>query len=56
MKSWVDLIRQHGNNSTHKLAIADPKRAQSTLMFTGELLRLIYEMEHVAKQYTNPNP
>ena len=52
MKGWVDLIRQHGNKATHSLESPDKKRAESTLMFTAELLRLIYEMEHISKQYT----
>ena len=52
MKKWVDLIRQHGNKAAHLLEAPDRKRAESTVMFTAELLRLIYEMEHLAKQYT----
>lgn len=55
MKSWVDLIRQHGNKAAHLLEKPDRKRAESTLMFTAELLRLIYEMEHLGKQYA-PKP
>jgi hypothetical protein len=55
MKPWVDLIRQHGNRATHRLEAPDRKRAESSLMFTAELLRLIYEMEYVARQYI-PSP
>ena len=55
MKKWVDLIRQHGNKAAHLLEPPDRTRAESTLMFTAELLRLIYEMEHMANQYT-PKP
>ena len=51
MKGWVDIIRQHGNKATHKLAAPDNERAESTLMFTAELLRIIYEMEYLAKRY-----
>ncbi len=51
MKPWVDLIRKHGNSSTHKLISPDVKRSESTLMFTAELLRIVYEMEHIAKKY-----
>ena len=51
MKNWVDLIRQHGNKATHLLESPDKKRAESTIMFTAELLRLIYEMEHISKKY-----
>ncbi len=53
MKGWVDLIRKHGNKATHRLDPPDRKRAESTLMFTAELLRLIYEMEYMAKQYAS---
>ena len=52
MKSWVDLIREHGNKATHLLETPNKSRAESTLMFTAELLRLIYEMEYISKQYS----
>lgn len=55
MKVWVDLIRQHGNMAAHILEKTDRKRAESTLMFTAELLCIVYEMEHLAKQYRNGN-
>ena len=55
MTRWVDLIRQHGGKATHLIEKPDRQRAESTLMFTAELLRLIYEMEHIANQYT-PEP
>lgn len=55
MKGWVDLIRQHGNKSTHKLDAPEKERAQSTVMFTAELLRLVYEMEYMANKFT-PKP
>ena len=55
MKEWVDLIRQHGGKATHLIEKPARKRAESTLMFTAELLRLIYEMEHLASQYI-PKP
>ena len=54
MKGWVDLIRMHGNASTHKLASPDKTRAESTTMFTAELLRLVYEMDFMAKKYVAP--
>ena len=56
MKGWVDLIRQHGNKSTHKLYAPEKERAQSTVMFTAELLRLIYEMEYMANKFTYDQP
>ncbi len=51
MKGWVDMIRRNGNNSTHKLIPPEKERAEGTLMFTAELLRLVYEMDTIAKKY-----
>jgi hypothetical protein len=56
MKEWVDLIRQHGNKSTHKLDSPEKERAESTVMFTAELLRLVYEMAFMAKRYMKSQP
>jgi hypothetical protein len=56
MKGWVDLIRKHGNLSTHQLPSPDRTRAESTLMLTAELLRLIYEMEYLSSKYTASKP
>ncbi len=55
MTKWVALIREHGGKATHRIEAPDRKRAESTLMFTAELLRLIYEMEHMADKYI-PKP
>ena len=54
MKEWVDMIRRHGNRAAHELDRPDKARAESTIMFTAELLRLIYEMESEAKRYARP--
>lgn len=51
IRDWADLIRKFGNQSTHKLASPDEKRTEATLMFTMELLRIIYEMEHIANRF-----
>jgi len=56
MKPWVELIREHGNQSTHELDTPNEQRAQSTVMFTAELLRLIYEMEHLASKFASTAP
>ena len=58
MKPWVDVIRQHGNQAAHELDPPDKDRAESTVMFTAELLRLVYEMAHMAQKYggKKPNP
>lgn len=51
MKVWVDMIRQHGNISTHEIPPADRDRALMTLEFTEQMLRIVYEMEHRAKKF-----
>ena len=55
MKRWVDIIRQHGNKATHRLEAPSQERAESTVMFTAELLRLIYEMEHMSNKFAPPD-
>jgi hypothetical protein len=54
MKPWVDLIREHGNMATHNLDAVDQNRAEHTLIFTAELLRVVYEMEYLAGQISTP--
>ena len=54
MVPWVDLIRSHGNESTHRLQPASPERATNTLAFTTQLLRLVYEMDHRAQRFVTP--
>ncbi|MET9276114.1 DUF4145 domain-containing protein [Kribbella sp. NPDC003557] len=59
MKPWVDVIRKHGNIAVHDLPHTDRDRAIGTLTFTEHLLRNVYEMEHLAKQFapsTTPAP
>ena len=51
IKDWADLIREIGNQSTHELIPPDENRTKATLMFTMELLRIIYEMQHVASKF-----
>ncbi|VDN49120.1 conserved protein of unknown function [Petrocella atlantisensis] len=52
MKKWVDIIRKNGNSATHKIEEPNKGRAMSSLMFTAELLRIIYEMEHFASTFS----
>jgi len=54
MEKWVQLIRQHGNQATHSIEPADKERAEGTLIFTAQLLRLVYEMEHLSDKYAPP--
>lgn len=44
MREWVELIKNHGNESTHKLKSPERVRAEGTLLFTAQLLRSVYEM------------
>lgn len=55
MKPWVDLIRRHGNLSTHEIPPADQGRAMGTLAFTAQLLKLVYEMDFKVQQFM-PSP
>ncbi len=56
MRNWVKLIKDHGNESTHRLETPDQGRAAGTLLFTVQLLRTIYEMSHIAAQFATPPP
>jgi len=51
MMGWVGIIKENGNKATHKIEKVDKGRAESTIMFTAELLRIVYEMEFMAKRY-----
>lgn len=54
MRSWVDLIRQHGNQATHDITPVDRRRAEGTVQFTAQLLRSVYEMAHLAASFSEP--
>jgi hypothetical protein len=54
MRSWVDLIKKHGNDSNHRLAAPERSRAESTMTFTTQLLRSVYEMAHIAGKFAPP--
>lgn len=56
MKPWVDVIRKHGNVAVHELPHSDKERAVGTLTFTEQLLRNVYEMEHLAKRFAPAQP
>ena len=55
MRDWVKLIKDHGNEATHRLETPDQERAAGTLLFTVQLLRTVYEMSHIASQFS-PQP
>jgi hypothetical protein len=47
IKGWADTIRQNANEATHELKVISRQRAEATVIFTVELLRLVYEMEYL---------
>lgn len=51
MMGWVEIIREHGNKATHKIERVEKEKAEGTIMFTAELLRIVYEMEFMAQKY-----
>lgn len=52
MNPWVDVIRKNGNIAVHEIPATSEERALGTLIFTEQLLRLVYMMEHLAAKYT----
>ncbi len=54
MVPWVDEIRRRGNLATHEIPAVERQRAEGTLTFTAQLLRLVYEMEHKLRQQLPP--
>ena len=52
MKPWVDKIRQEGNDATHTLNPPSQKDAENIMKFTTQLLKLVYEMDHIAGKFT----
>ncbi|WP_082598566.1 MULTISPECIES: DUF4145 domain-containing protein [unclassified Kitasatospora] len=51
MKPWVDIIRKNGNVAVHEIPATNKDRALSTLIFTEQLLRTVYVMEHLAQKF-----
>ncbi len=56
MRGWVTLIKDHGNEAQHRIDAPDRKQAEGTLLFTAQLLRTVYEMGHLAAQFSGPTP
>ena len=51
MKPWVDIIRQNGNQANHQIETPNPERAENTLAFTTQLLKLVYETEYFTNKF-----
>jgi hypothetical protein len=56
MQPWVALIRDHGNEAQHRIDAPDRTRAEGTLFFTAQLLRMVYEMGHIAARFVPQAP
>lgn len=52
LRDWVDQIRQNGNLATHELPPANSGVAENSLVFTAQILRIIYEMPGKADQFS----
>ena len=50
--SWVDVIRNNGIKSNHKIKDPDKKRAEDTLSFATQLLRSVYEIDYRTNSFT----
>lgn len=42
-KDWVDHIRKKGNEANHEISIMDKESAEDLIIFSGMLLKIIYE-------------
>jgi len=51
MRIWIDSIRTNGNDSTHKLKKPEKDHCTTSLWFTTQLLRIVYEMEKMSSLY-----
>ena len=50
--SWVDVIRNNGIKSNHKIKDPDKKRAEDTLSSATQLLRSVYEIDCRTNSFT----
>ena len=49
-KSWVDHIRQKGNEATHEIQLMGKKDAEDLIVFSEMLLKFIYEFPSFISQ------
>ena len=49
-KSWVDHIRQKGNEATHEIKLMKKKDAEDLVVFSEMLLKFIYEFPSLMSQ------
>ena len=51
MREWAGLLRTHAAEGDGELPAADRDRAEGAFAFTAELLRLVYEIDHLARKF-----
>jgi len=51
-RSWVDYIRQKGNEATHEIALMTKQDAEALIIFVEMLLRFIYEFPNMVPPIT----
>lgn len=49
-KEWVDLIRSKGNEANHEIVLMTKEDAEELLIFSGMLLKFIYEFPNRIKK------
>ncbi|MEA2641071.1 MAG: hypothetical protein QOF51_2465 [Chloroflexota bacterium] len=54
MRSWVERIKDRANRANHDIAQTTAEQGAETLTFTGHLLKNVYEMEHLAQRFQEP--
>lgn len=51
IKRWVEFIRDCGNKANHRLDAVGKRRAMAAFMLTTELMRRVYELDHLPDEY-----
>lgn len=51
IKRWVEFIRDCGNKANHRLGSVGKRRAMAAFMLTTELMRRVYELDHLPDEY-----
>ena len=49
-ESWVNYIKDKGNEANHEIRLVDKKEAKTILQFSGMLLKNIYEFPEISNQ------
>lgn len=49
-ESWVNFIKEKGNQANHEIKTVEKKEAETILLFSGMLLKNIYEFPEISNQ------